>query len=144
MTNKIRVHATSLYANSSQDIQRFLPEIVAAAQAVYDTWAQDDEGMDEELGAGGICQDIAVAICGVLAEKGIDCSTVSAQVGEQHVYTVAQLSDGVFTIDIPPSVYESGGGYVWKKLKDVVFKPRDVDVYKLSDNPEDFESYLED
>jgi hypothetical protein len=136
---KIRVRASS-----SQDIKSLLPEIVAAVQAVYTAWEQDEEGMDEELGAGGVCQDIAEAICSVLAEKGIECSTVSAQVGEQHVYTIAQLSDGVFAIDIPPSVYESGGGYTWKKLKDVVFKPSDIYLDKISDDPEDFENYLED
>ncbi len=141
---KIRVHANSIYASSSQDIKLLLPEIAAAAQSVYDVWEQDEEGMDVELGAGGICQDIAEAICGVLNEKGIDCATVSQQVGEQHVYTIAQLSDGVFAIDIPPSVYERGGGYTWKKIKDVVFKPEYVDVYKLSDDPEEFENFLED
>lgn len=29
-------------------------------------------------------------------------------------------------MDIPPRVYETGGGYSWKKIPDVVFKSDDI------------------
>ena len=133
-----------------------MPKIVAAAQQVYDAWAQDDEGYDEELGSGGICHLIAEDICGVLSEHGLDCGSVNAQVGENHVWVVTKIGEvgedgepdrldaGVWMIDIPPSVYESGGEYNWRKIPGVTFDPSDVVVSRESPDPSDFERYMED
>lgn len=44
------------------------PEMAAAAQQAYNEWEQDEEGQDEELGSGGICQDIAEKMAGIAAE----------------------------------------------------------------------------
>ena len=107
-------------------------ELAAAAQAVYDDWMQDDDGMDEVYGAGGICHDIADRIVSVLSEKGVDAVSVPAAVGENHVFAVAALADGVWSIDIPPNVYEAGGGYVWRKLPDVTFSPEHLDFFRIS------------
>ena len=46
------------------------PLFVQAAQKEYDDWAQDEDGMDEVLGTGGICQDIAEKIASILSQHG--------------------------------------------------------------------------
>lgn len=120
------------------------PQIAAAAQRVYSDWTQDDEGLDEELGAGGICHLIADEVVGLLTEQGFDAATVSAQVGEQHVWVVAQTDDGVYLVDIPPGVYESGSGYTWRKKPGVEFSGADVVIDRESADPDDFERFLEE
>ena len=57
---------------------------------------------------------------------------------------VAKAADGVYTVDIEPRVYESGSGYVWRKRPGVRFKPQDVDVTLIDDDPSKFEQYAED
>lgn len=117
-------------------------KLAAAAQKVYDDWdASDEEWGDAEVGFGGICQDIADAMVTALDQQGIESKPLSAAVGEQHVFVVAKLREGIYEVDIPPYVYESGGGYSWKKLPDVRFEPGDVTLTKLSSNPEDFDEY---
>lgn len=118
-------------------------ELIQAAQKVYDEWEQNEEGYCDYLGYGGICQDIAEAMANVLSENGIECSTVSQQIGEQHVYVIAKIEDGVYEVDISPYTYESGGGYCWKKIPNVVFDQSDIIIKRLSPDPEDFEQYLD-
>ena len=107
-------------------IEPLRPQLAAAAQAVYDPWDQSDEDSgDPELGFGGLCQDIADALSGVLNDAGIDAYTQHAEIGDQHVWAVAYdpaTREAVY-VDIPPSVYETGSGYVWSKIPDVVFEP---------------------
>lgn len=125
-------------------LKSLFPLFVQAAQKVYDEWEQDEEGVDEVLGTGGICQDIAAAICDVMNDHGIDCSTVSQAVGEQHVYCICKLQEGVYEVDIPPYSYESGGGYTWKKLPNIKFDDSYITIHRLSSNPSEFEQYAED
>jgi hypothetical protein len=117
------------------------PLLADAAAKVHSLWDQDADGFDEELGAGGICQDVASAMSSVLSEAGIDAMTMHASVGENHVFLVAPLEDGVYAIDIPPDVYETGGGYVWRKRHDAVFTPNDVQFDRIADpmSPDEFE-----
>ena len=119
-----------------------LPAILAAAQGEYDAWEQDDGGFDEKVGVGGICQEIADAIGGVLSRAGFDAITVDNQgVGEQHVWLLAALPDGIYSIDIPARVYERGGGYVWKKTPGVVFQPEHLVVSLTNDDPDSLDQY---
>jgi hypothetical protein len=105
-------------------IAESLPALAERAQAVYDLWEQDDDGMDDAYAAGGICHDIASALVEGLLENGVEeALAIHASVGENHVFAVALFDDGVYEIDIPPSVYESGSGYVWRKKPGVVFGP---------------------
>jgi hypothetical protein len=126
----------------SQGLEQLAPTMAQAAQQVYNSWTQDEEGLDEELGHGGICQDIAEAMSSVLSANGYDAATVSAQIGEQHVWVIAQTSDGVYEVDIPPSLYETGGGYTWKKIPDVVFDESYIHIGRLTPDPGEFEQYL--
>ena len=126
---------------SLQELNDIIPEIIQAAQQTYNAWTQNDDGIDEELGVGGICQDIAGEICGVLSNHGFDCTTVSQEIGEQHVYTIVKLDDGVYEIDIPPSVYETGGGYNWRKIPNVNFNKNHLIISKIDGDPESFDNY---
>jgi hypothetical protein len=65
-------------------------------------------------------------------------------VGEQHVYVIAKTEDGVYEVDIPPYIYETGGGYCWKKKQGVKFDDSCIVVNKLSSDPDDFAQYTED
>jgi hypothetical protein len=95
---------------SVNDIKRVIPSLVQAAQLVYNEWDQSDPENDD-YGGGGICQDIADAIAGVLDDNGIECMTIDSRgMGEQHVWVVARVAEGIFEVDIPYHLYERGGG----------------------------------
>jgi hypothetical protein len=129
-----------------QDLTSLVPDLASAAQGIYDQWDQVD-GFDVELGTGGICQDVASAMAGKMGEAGFeDVLVVSAAVGENHVFVMALLEDGVYQIDISPYHYESGAGYTWKKKPSVKFVPEMVSVMKVEgaiSSDEFFEKYAE-
>lgn len=125
-------------------LKSLAPQFAIAAQKVYDKWEQDEEGVDETLGTGGICQDIAAGICDVMSRNGIDCSTVSQSIGEQHVYSICQIQEGVYEVDIPPYSYENGGGYTWTKIPNVKFDETYITIHRLSSDPSEFEQYTAD
>jgi hypothetical protein len=125
------------------DLKRLIPKLLKAAQEQYDSWNQDEDGIDEEVGSGGICHLIADRHVEVISKAGIDCTTVSSS-HEVHVYTVAVLPSGVWLIDIRPENYERGGGYTWKKLPSVRFHHSDLTIELLSADPEDFSEYTEE
>jgi len=119
---------------SSRDVMAMTEELAAAARKVHSEWEQDIEGFDEELGMGGICQDVADAMIGVLCSAGVENAIpFHGTVGENHVWVVALLSDGVYSIDIPPHVYETGSGYVWRKRHDAVIGAGDVTIDRIGD-----------
>lgn len=118
-------------------------DFAKAAQKVYDEWEQDEDGHCDWLGYGGICQDIAEAICDVLLEHDYECSSVSATIGEQHVYTIVKTDDGVYEVDISPYTYETGGGYCWKKIPNVIFDENDIIISRLSSDPEEYEMFID-
>jgi len=77
-------------------------DFAKAAQKIYDEW---DEDKTEELGGGGICQDIADAIADVLNHHGIETGTVSQSIGDQHVYAIAKVEEGVLMIPLNSMSY---------------------------------------
>lgn len=116
-------------------------DLILAAQKIYNDWEQDEEGYDEMYGSGGICDDIADAMCGIVSEKTdygcfslyneYDCHT--------SIFVYDSENKTIYNVDIPPYVYESGGGYDWKKLKDVRFKIQHVSITE-----EDYENYFDE
>ncbi|MCE6958813.1 hypothetical protein LAZ40_07090 [Cereibacter sphaeroides] len=117
---------------SSVEIAPLRAALAASAQTVLDGWQQDEQGWDEELGQGGACQDVANAMQEVLAANGIeDCLALFTEFDGGHVFLVVNLSDGVFTLDIAPSTYESGAGYVWRKREGVVLGPGDIHLSRI-------------
>jgi hypothetical protein len=117
-------------------------QLATAAQAVYDEWIQDEAGEDSNYGVGGICDDIAQAMAGVLSDYGVE--NVQTQYNEPHTYVIAQFQEGIFTIDIPFSVYEKGNLYIWKKIQGVKFDPSHIDIYKLDPDHSKWEEYTGD
>jgi hypothetical protein len=141
---KLAIREHLIKKTNSNVLLKLKSELADAAQKIYDEWEQDENGYCEMIGEGGICQDIADAMADVLINNGIECSTVSQQTGEQHVYVVAKTEDGVYNVDIPPYLYETGGGYCWKKIPDVEFDVRYVIIDRLSPDPNDFDEYIGD
>lgn len=122
------------------------PYMAQAAQHVYNQWEQDNEGHDEEYGYGGICQEIAAAIVDVIQERfkhnqDYEVGTVSATCGEQHVWTMIAVGNEGFEIDVDYRTYETGGGYNWQKIPDVVFDPEDITITPV--NHQDVRNALE-
>ncbi len=125
---------------TSVDIKAARWEMAKAAQKVYDDWDESDE---DTYAGGGICHFIAEELVGVLDHHGIECQTVSST-SEVHVYAVAKVSDGVFVVDIPYDIYETGGGYSWKKRPDIRFAANDVTVSRVDSDPEEFFKYVDE
>lgn len=124
------------------DLKALLSELAAAAQREYDAWEQDEDGIDEELGSGGICHLIADQFISVLAGAGIEAVTTHSEgVGENHVWVTACIEEGVVLVDIPPGVYETGGGYTWQKKPGIVFSKNDIVVDRIDPDPSKFHEY---
>jgi hypothetical protein len=126
------------------DVIAMRPALANEAAKIHAEW-EPDAGPDGDpvVGFGGICQDVAEAMANVLAAADVEAACVSASCGEQHVFVIAALLEGVFVIDVPPSLYETGSGYRWTKRIDTVIEPEDVLIQKISDDPETFEHHLD-
>lgn len=113
-------------------------QLASAAQAVYDGWTQDADGFDEEMGGGGICDQVANAMSGVIYTAVPDVEvTEGGQDGDDHAYLIVYNQSEAYEVDIPPGVYETGGGYNWRKVEGVVLGPQHVMITPL--NRADFE-----
>jgi hypothetical protein len=130
---------SSMKGQTVQKLKALRKNFAARAQEVYDNW---EPGEFDEYAGGGICQDIADVISDEAIKYGYETTTLSAQVGEQHVWAVVKTDDGIFEVDIPYSIYERGGGYTWHKLPNVQFREGDVYVNLLGP-VEDWDQYLE-
>lgn len=130
--------------NSVKDItSSILDKMAATAQVVYDGWVLNDEEYDEEVGYGGICHLVADDLIDTLYNNDIhNCQTVCST-HEQHVYVVGQFKEGVYMIDIPYHIYETGGGFRWKKKPNVKFDVNHIVVDKLDSDPENLEQYVD-
>lgn len=128
-----------------QAVRDLAPVFAASAQRIYDAWEQDADGVDVELGTGGICDLIADAmVADVHAALG-DVRAYTKLLGDvQHVNVSLAVREGVFELDIPYSVYESGAGFTWTKKPGVVFAAEDVSLFRLSGDPADLWMYVED
>ncbi len=115
------------------DVKPLIPQILAAAQHEYDSWDQSDEQYgDPELGFGGICQNIADAISNVLSEYNIETFVIDNNgMGDQHVWTLFRVVEGIYELDIPPNVYERGSGYNWTKIPGVTFTADHLHISKF-------------
>jgi hypothetical protein len=106
--------------------------MAAAAQKVYEEWTQDEEGVDEELGCGGICDQVARVIEGEIAEHIGNAELLEGGAdGDDHAWVIATRGPEAYGIDIPPSVYEFGGGYRWKKRHGVIFSPEHIVIFPV-------------
>lgn len=122
------------------ELKSIYPRLISAAQKIYDEW---DEELYDEYAGGGICHIIADEFAGILNSFGYEATTVSQQIGEVHVYCIFKAQEGVFTLDISPYSYESGGGYSWTKNPDVIFDESYLELYKITNDPSEFEDYID-
>lgn len=111
-----------------------------AVQRVYDEWVQNHEGIDEVYGAGGICDDVAEAIAGVVSEniEGAELAN-GGQPGDDHAFPLVVRGEESYGFDVPCRLYETGGGYLWKKREGVVFKPEDIEIFEVPYPEEGFD-----
>ncbi len=125
---------------SIKDLKSRYKWLAKIAQKVYDDW--DELDIDTYAG-GGICHLIADAIADYLNFHSIETVTVSSD-HEQHVYCVSKVIEGIYTVDIHWSYYETGGGFNWKKIPNVVFDGSELEFYKVSSDYNDWDEYVGD
>lgn len=113
-----------------RQLDQLRPELAAAAQGVLDQWEQDEEGWDEEFGAGGACDAVAAAMQGALARAGVD-TVEGGHDGDDHAFLIAYSESEAYGVDVPPDVYEIGGGYVWRKRPGVTVSEDDVEIWEV-------------
>ena len=68
--------------------------------------------------------------------------TEGGQPGDDHMWLIAHRDNEVYGVDIPHSLYEAGGGYMWSKIPDVVFSPEHIDIWKMDINAEELQNEL--
>jgi len=124
-----------------KELDKLRAKLAKAAQKVYDNWELDEDGYDFEVGEGGICHLIADAFLDVLPHE-IPATTISSD-HEVHVWVAILTEDGVFRLDIPHGLYETGGGYNWKKIPDVKFEANDIIIDGIA-QVEDWKDYDDD
>ena len=110
-----------------QNMNTIKKEIVYKAQQIYDDWNQED-GIDDIYGSGGICDEIARSIGNIMVDNGYN---VKDGWDDEHAFMIAYNKSRAYIVDIPPEVYETGYGYKWKKKKNVKFKPSDVYIEEI-------------
>jgi hypothetical protein len=123
---KMKMITEDVAALSTQLISLKTP-LAAAAQRIYQQWELNEEGFDEEIGGGGICDEIAQEMGAILADNFIDY-TDGGHDGDDHAYLIAYDNESSYVVDIPPHYYESGGGMSWEKVPDVIFTPDMVNI----------------
>ena len=107
-------------------------KIIEAAQRVLDEWFQDDEGVSDEFGGGGVCDQISNAIMGVVGQHIPNVNFMDGgQDGDDHAYPIIYNDEKAFIIDIPNYIYEIGGGYSWRKIPNVILKENDVVIEEI-------------
>lgn len=122
-----------VYENKMKLLKSLAPKIAQAAQKVYDAWEQDEDGMDDIYGGGGICDDIAEVISHVI-NRDTPFSAFGVY-NENYCHTSAyvEANGDYFEVDIPPFNYEEGYGYNWKKLPNIKFSPDMVSVEPIDE-----------
>lgn len=103
------------------------PNMASVAQKVYDEWNPEDE-----FDTGGICDIIANEISDVIALNISDISIEEyGQEGDDHAALIVSLGNERYVVDIPAYVYETGGGYNWKKIPNVIISANDVVIERI-------------
>ena len=102
-----------------RELKVLRPQMAQAAQVIYDEWDGDDE-------EGGICDEIASALASVIASN-LDCNIrEGGWDGDDHSNIIVSRGREAYWVDIDYDIYETGGGYAWKKIPDIVFAPEDI------------------
>lgn len=117
-----------------QELRRICPQLAAVAQKVYDDWKEEEDA------GGGICDSIAdemtTAVINLIPDVQV---REGGHDGDDHAWIIVQreATGESFGVDLPPSTYETGAGYQWKKLEGVVIRPSDVEIFRAAYEVED-------
>lgn len=115
-----------------QQLLALRPKLAEVAQSVVDSWQQDEDGWDEDFGSGGVCDRVAEEMSSIIGNALPDVRiTDGGQDGDDHAFIIVYDESEAYAVDVPPSVYETGGGYSWKKRQDAEVTPDDVVVWKV-------------
>lgn len=107
-----------------KELARLKSRFARAAQRVLD-------GYDpERYGGGGICDDVASAMADVAAMTLHDVD-VDLHGWDDHAWIVVWNQHEAWSVDIPPSVYETGGGYSWTVDVGAKIRPNHVVFQKV-------------
>ena len=125
---------------------------VAKAQEIYDDW---DEDLEVYAG-GGICHLIADGFVEILNQNFPDKTSFTiSDPNEVHVYAaiidanMEEIDDendevyDIYYIDIHHSTYETGAGYNWKKIPNVIFGTDDLSIYKSTEDIENLKMLMD-
>jgi hypothetical protein len=122
--------------NQSQLLQQLMalrPQMAQAAQQIYNSWTVDDDGLDGDVGEGGICDEITNALGNVVSALDVEMLE-GGQDGDDHSWLIVHNGREAYGIDIPCQVYERGGGYSWQKIPNVTITPQHVQIFPLNIN----------
>ena len=110
-------------------------DLAVAANKVLADWQPDEEGYDEEFGGGGACDSVCRSMGDVLMDKLPDSAEIleGGQDGDDHAWSIVYDADEgkAWGVDIPPQVYETGGGYSWSKIQGAKVRPNDVTIWEI-------------
>jgi GNAT superfamily N-acetyltransferase len=116
-------------------LQTLRPQLAAAAnEAIHE--------FEWEHG-GGACDDVSSALGDVLAEAGLG-TLEGGHDGDDHAWLIAydEETREACGVDVPASVYETGGGYSWQRLEGTSVTPGNVALWPIAF--EDIQERLED
>lgn len=136
MTHPSKIEKPAETPAEKEKLLSLLPKLAAAAQGIYDNWDQDENGLDPELGSGGICDRISQALAETLAAHGWE-TTEGGQDGDDHSFLFTKKSPKsptAFGVDIPASTYERGAGYSWTKIPRITFTPDHFAIWEEKPN----------
>jgi hypothetical protein len=115
-----------------QKLGKLRSDLAQAAQLVVDEWIQNEEGFNEDLGNGGVCDLVSQAMADVIGNSVVDVDIVDGgHDGDDHAWLIIVDNVEAVGVDIPPGVYETGGGYSWKKIENVEIEPTDVVLWNI-------------
>lgn len=124
----VRVVPTKARGQLYRELTALRGRMARAAQRVYDRWDPD------EYGGGGICDDVASELLDVaLSARSAEEGRVAGWAAD-HAWALV-WNDGLreaCKVDIPPGVYETGGGYSWEKVEGARFSPGVVGIEDIS------------
>jgi len=107
-----------------QELEILRPKMAAAAQKIYDAWDPDNEW--DEYGGGGPCDAVASALHEVIANSLDAHVAEGGHEGDDHAFLIVSRAGERYWVDVPPNVYEQGGGYSWQKIPNVMIRPEDI------------------
>jgi hypothetical protein len=108
-----------------RELNRLKGQFARAAQSVVRDWDAD------YYGGGGACDEIANEMSGIAAMKLHDVDVESHGYND-HAWIVVWNEHEAWAVDIPASVYETGGGYNWTVHTDARITPGDVHIYRVN------------